>query len=134
MSSKWISLSEASKKYLIAEEIILLWIESGKFTAFRKEGLQVWLLNAKKLDEYICSRKTSEFDADYVLEIEHYSFYEKERVRIYALSNTLQRQEIENLKEKIAQIEMLKDMISERLDKFVADQKILLLNIAMHIE
>lgn len=125
MWSKWISLSEASKKYLIAEEIFHLWIESGKFTEIRKEGEQI-CLNAKKLDEYICSRKTSTFDAKYVLEIEHYSYYEKERVRIYALNNTLQRQEIEKLKDKITCFEITKDLLSERLDKFVAKQKELL--------
>lgn len=125
MWSKWISLSEASKKYLIAEEIILLWIRGGKFTEIRKEDEQIWL-NAKKLDKYICSRKTSEFDAKYVLEIEHYSFYEKERVRIYALNNTLQRQEIEKLKDRITCLEILKDLISEELDKFVTKQKELL--------
>lgn len=78
MSSEWISLKEASEKYLIAEEIIHLWIQSGTFTEMRKEGEQIWL-NAQKLDKYICSRDTCVFDAEYVLRIEHYSFYEKDR-------------------------------------------------------
>lgn len=133
MSSEWISLKEASEKYLIAEGIIHLWIQRGTFTEMRKEGEQIWL-NAQKLDKYICSRETCVFDAEYVLEIEHYSFYEKERVRAYALSNTLLQQEIERLRDKITYLGELSYLINKRLDRFVKAQKIILSNIAKRIE
>lgn len=65
MWSKWISLKDAVEKYPIKEEIVLLWVELGKFNEARKKGEQL-LLNAEKLDEYVRLRETSKVASAYV--------------------------------------------------------------------
>lgn len=65
MWSKWISLKDAVEKYHIKEEIVLLWLELGKFNETRKKGEQL-LLNAEKLDEYVRLREANRVASAYV--------------------------------------------------------------------
>lgn len=123
-----ISLEAAAQKYGIKEETIRLWIELEKFEGTRKRGDEV-LVDGKILEEYLIWRKTCRISADYLDDLEMFSYNQTEMNKIYHEVIKLQEIQINQQQERINELEKMSEVIDAELERVHAIERVIISNL-----